>query len=159
MRKRKQGCGMIFFSRNPRLVLVYRRDDIAGIPAPGLLDLIGGHVEDGETPGEAMRREVAEELYDYRTSKPLFVEGFELFEVFDGPGGIEEHIFCYEAEFDIPDVRLEEGECLLWLWEADLADAKFAFGFGDVVARFFRSAFMEIASPAEGTRHPGTPGG
>jgi mutator protein MutT len=43
-------------------ILLYLRDSKPGIPFPNHWDLIGGHVEDGETPEEALVREVKEEL-------------------------------------------------------------------------------------------------
>jgi len=43
-------------------LLLYLRDNKPGIPFPDHWDLIGGHVEDGETPEEALVREVKEEL-------------------------------------------------------------------------------------------------
>lgn len=141
-----QGCGMIFFSRNPRLVLAYRRDNIPGIPAPGLLDLLGGHVEDGETPEEAMVREIAEELDHVDNGKPIKISPPALFEVLKSPEGVVNHVYCQEAHWDIPDVRLKEGERLVWINEHFLVEAEFAFGFGEVVRRFFKSGIMD--SPA-----------
>ena len=38
--------------------LLYLRDNKPDIPFPGYWDLIGGHVEEGETPEEALIREV-----------------------------------------------------------------------------------------------------
>ena len=43
-------------------ILLYLRDNKPGIPFPDHWDLIGGHVEEGETPEEALVREVKEEL-------------------------------------------------------------------------------------------------
>ena len=43
-------------------LLLYLRDNKPDIPFPDHWDLIGGHVEDGETPEEALVREVKEEL-------------------------------------------------------------------------------------------------
>ena len=42
--------------------LLALRDNKPGIPFPDHWDLIGGHVEEGETPEEALVREVKEEL-------------------------------------------------------------------------------------------------
>ena len=42
--------------------LLYLRDNKPDIPFPDHWDLIGGHVEEGETPEEALIREVKEEL-------------------------------------------------------------------------------------------------
>lgn len=46
--------------RGGRLLLCHRRPDLASYP--GVWDLPGGHVEPGETFGEALTRELAEEL-------------------------------------------------------------------------------------------------
>ena len=42
--------------------LLYLRDNKPGIPFPDHWDLIGGHVEEGETPEKALVREFKEEL-------------------------------------------------------------------------------------------------
>lgn len=52
----------IILENDKRELLLYLRDNKPGIPFPNHWDLIGGHLEDGETPGEALLREVKEEL-------------------------------------------------------------------------------------------------
>lgn len=51
----------LLFDRDGRL-LIYLRDDKPTIPFPNHWDFFGGHVEPGETPQEALVREVREEL-------------------------------------------------------------------------------------------------
>ncbi len=51
----------LLFDRDGRL-LIYLRDDKLSIPFPNHWDLFGGHVEVGETPEEALRRELQEEI-------------------------------------------------------------------------------------------------
>ena len=57
----KQIAMVLLFDRHNRL-LIYLRDDKPEIPFPNQWDFFGGHVEEGETPEEALVREVKEEL-------------------------------------------------------------------------------------------------
>jgi 8-oxo-dGTP diphosphatase len=57
----KQISMVLLFDRRDQL-LIYLRDDNPEIPFPNHWDFFGGHVENGETPQEALVREVKEEL-------------------------------------------------------------------------------------------------
>lgn len=57
----KQIAMVLLFDRHDRL-LIYLRDDKPEIPFQNHWDFFGGHLEEGETPEQAMIREVKEEL-------------------------------------------------------------------------------------------------
>ena len=57
----KQIAMVLLFDRLNRL-LIYLRDDKPEIPFPNHWDFFGGHLEAGETPEEALVREVKEEI-------------------------------------------------------------------------------------------------
>ena len=54
----------IIFENNEDEILLYLRDNKPTIPFPNHWDLFGGYVEEGETPEQALVREVKEELFN-----------------------------------------------------------------------------------------------
>ena len=89
----QRGCGVLFFDKERRRVLLVLRDEKPGIPFPGQLDTLGGSVEDNETPEQAIIREIAEELHDLRSKAPMRFQDFALFKVYEDECGIENTCF------------------------------------------------------------------
>ena len=55
------GAGIILLNRNNEVLLLLR-DNKIDIPFPNMWDIPGGKVEEGESPEQAIRREMMEEL-------------------------------------------------------------------------------------------------
>jgi len=105
-----------------------------------MLDLLGGEVEEGESPEEAATREMAEELLDIRSNSPYVLKGHKSFLVYSDERGCEQHIFTSLIDLEISDLRLLEGKELEWFTEDELnAGTKLAFGCENVLKLFFES--------------------
>jgi 8-oxo-dGTP diphosphatase len=134
-----RGAGVLFYDKDERRVLVYRRDNTPAIPFPDQIDILGGHVEAGETPEQAVVGEIAEELEDLRSGRPFVMAGHRLFTVYTDAQGVSDYIFCKAWDFDLADVRLKEGQELVWLTEEEAGCTPLAFGYNQVLAEFFHA--------------------
>jgi 8-oxo-dGTP diphosphatase len=137
MPENPRGAGVVFYDRGTQRVLLYRRDNTPTIPFPGYLDILGGHTEAGETPEDTVVREIAEELEDVRSGGPYVLTGYRLFTVFTDARGVTDTVFCKEADFDLGDVRLKEGQELVWVTEDEARSTRLAFGYNAILADFF----------------------
>ena len=78
MSKNRPQCGLILENRGGK-ILLQLRDNKPGLPYPDCWGTFGGQIEEGETPEEAIRREIKEEL-NYELSDPEYFGNFP----FDG---------------------------------------------------------------------------
>ncbi len=141
---KKQVCGILFFKKEKKEVLLFLRDNISHIPYPNQYDLLGGQVEIEETPSQAIIREMNEELFDKRTNSPYKLKGFTNFMTYVDKGGIEHIIFCKEADFKLDDLELREGQRLEWFDREKVKKTKLAFGYNEVVELFLQSEHMNL---------------
>lgn len=126
----------ILFENDNNEILLYLRDNKPGIPFPQHWDLIGGHVEDGETPEEALVREVKEEL-DIDLKEYKFFKKFEVFEG-DAYPNIK---FIYTGRINIPleEIRLLEGERPQYFRYEEIPHLKFANVLKEIVMDYIES--------------------
>lgn len=128
----------IIFENDKGELLLYLRDNKPDIPFPGHWDLIGGHVEDGETPEEALVREVKEEL-GIELKEYTFYKTFEVLS-----GDAYENIkYIYSGKINIPpeEITLFEGERAQYFRRDELPDVKFANILKLIVLDFLRSKY------------------
>lgn len=103
--------------------LLALRDNKSWIPFPNHWDLIGGHVEEGETPEEALVREYREEL-DLDLKEYTFFRKYECLS-----GDAYDNIkYIYSGKINIPieEITLLEGERPQYFTRAEIPDVKFA---------------------------------
>ena len=103
--------------------LLYLRDGKPGIPFPHHWDMIGGHVEVGETPEEALVREVREEI-DFELKDYSFFRKYECLEG-DAYPNIK---YIYHGKINLPvgEITLLEGDKLQYFTREEIPDVKFA---------------------------------
>lgn len=113
----------IIFENEQGELLLYLRDNKPDIPFPDHWDLIGGHVEEGETPDEALVREVKEEL-DIELKNYKF---YRMFECLSGDA-YENIKYIYTGKINIPigEITLLEGVRAKYFKKEEIPDVKFA---------------------------------
>lgn len=117
-------------------ILLQQRDDRPDLLYPGYWTTFGGAIEDGETPEEAMRRELLEEI---ELELPM-----KLWKVYDEKvdlGGnlvpVRRHIFVGPIDQPTESITLNEGQALGYFGLDDLKKLKFGFGFEPLFREFF----------------------
>jgi 8-oxo-dGTP pyrophosphatase MutT (NUDIX family) len=66
----KRIAQVLLFDRDRKL-LIYLRDDKPDIPFPNHWDFFGGHVEEGETPEERLKKSWASSLRNGNSSRAM----------------------------------------------------------------------------------------
>ena len=117
-------------------LLAYLRDDKKGIPFPNHWDLFGGHVEEGETPVAALRREIQEEL-GIVTPEPHFFRTYECLTGDAWPN--TKHVFWIPLQFRATDLTLHEGQRLAGISFERRHEFQFANILGSILDDFAKS--------------------
>ena len=121
--------------------LLYLRDNKPDIPFPDHWDLIGGHVEEGETPEEALIREVKEEL-DIDLKDYTFYKKYECL-----TGDAYENIkYIYYGKINLPikEITLLEGVRPQYFSREEIPDIKFANILKSIVMNYIADSDLKM---------------
>ncbi len=78
----------------------------------------------------------------------LILDEFELFSKIEFEDRIE-YTFWARADFDIDEIDLTEGQKLKWFTKAEAEQTQLAYGFNEIVERFYNQApFLRVSSIA-----------
>jgi 8-oxo-dGTP diphosphatase len=128
----KEIAMVLLFDRHNRL-LIYLRDDKPDIPFPDHWDFFGGHLEEGETPEQALVREVREEL-------GLELADWKSFRTYTCTEGDAypnvKHIFWARIDKTPDDLKLYEGQRLASIVRDERAGVRFANILGSILEDF-----------------------
>lgn len=131
----KEIAQILLFDRAGRL-LIYLRDDKPEIPFANCWDFFGGHVEPGETPEQALVRELSEELGVELTS----FQRFRRYECFTGDAYPNvKHIYYGQIDRLAADLVLYEGQRLAAILRSERFNFRFANILGAILESFVNS--------------------
>ena len=90
--------------------LFHLRDDKPEIADPGMWSLIGGSIDDGESPEQAAKREVLEEI-GIRIERLRYLETIDAVDIVEGSRHpLRIALFLAEIDFEASDIELVEGQ-------------------------------------------------
>jgi 8-oxo-dGTP pyrophosphatase MutT (NUDIX family)/GNAT superfamily N-acetyltransferase len=117
-------------------ILLQQRDNKPGLLYAGCWSTFGGAVEADETPDEAVRRELREEI-ELEPALTLW-QTFTHEYVYQGqPTLVEQYVYYGAVDRDSHEIALNEGQALGFFSRDDLESLPVAFGFGPTFAAFF----------------------
>lgn len=132
---RMKSVGAILCNAQGR-ILLQLRDDKPDLLYPNHWTTLGGMVEDGEDPEEAMRRELIEEI-----ELELSLMLWKVFEHSRQVGNvwvtIEQYMYVGEIHQAECDIVLNEGQALGYFGADDIVNIPIAFGFETTFKEFF----------------------
>lgn len=119
------------FLVNQGKLLLYQRDNRRDIDYPGYWAPLGGQVEEGESPLEAVRREILEEI-GCEASDLTFLRRLD---VVNNPMCADHTIYLFGGKIDkkLKEMRLTEGQALRYF----TADELISLNIPDLLKPYF----------------------
>jgi len=119
----------IIILNSQQQVLVVLRDNKSSIPFPNTWALLGGFIEENESPEVAIRRELVEEM-ELELGEIKFFKSYFWQEC-------DEHIFWTRLDLDISQITLHEGQKLAYFSREEINQLEFASHYDQILCEFF----------------------
>jgi len=116
-------------------ILIHLRDNKPTIPFPNHWDLFGGRVEKGETPEQAMLREVKEEI-GYNLKEYHFFKKYRV-NTGDAHPNIK-YVYIGKINKPLGRITLYEGQKLRFVQKEEIPNIKFANVLKDILIDYMR---------------------
>ena len=129
MRKDRPQCGLLIENKEGK-VLLQLRDNNPDIPYPDCWGTFGRQVEDNESPEEAIKREIFEEI-GYELSEPEYFGNFP----FDGY-----NIYMYrkiDIHLKLDCIKINEGQEGRFFSMEEIRETNCAFNCKDIVFAYY----------------------
>ncbi|HCY75468.1 MAG TPA: hypothetical protein DHV28_06065 [Ignavibacteriales bacterium] len=123
------GAGIILLNNNNEVLLILR-DNKLSIPFPNMWDIPGGKVEIGETPEEAIRREMNEEMGLVNLGE------INLFGIFTSEN-ITDNVFWKRLDINPAEIELKEGQRIEYFDLKRIKKTKLAFNYNFILEKFY----------------------
>ena len=118
-------------------VLLQLREDKPGLLYPAHWTIPGGLVEDGESPDEAIRREILEEI---ELAPELRFWKLHYHGPYEHRGKIvrvEQHVYTGQLDLPADAIILNEGEAIRWFAHEELSSVPIGFGYATLLDEYF----------------------
>ncbi len=125
-------CTSIIVENRVGEVLLLLRDNKPEIAFPNYWTLVGGKVEDGETPEMAAHRELAEE-----TGLKANLSFWKRYPRHHPPFIVDQYIYLAKVDSSKEALVLGEGQALQFFKSPDLKDLKIGYEFDSLLAEYF----------------------
>lgn len=122
------GADIILLNSEEKVLLVLR-DNKPSIPCPNTWALLGGYIEENESPTEAIRRELREEI-------GIEIDEVKFFKNYSWEQ-CDEHIFWQTIDLDVTKIELNEGQRIAYFDKKELPNLEFASHYGEILTEFF----------------------
>lgn len=130
------GAGIILLNKSNEVLLLLRDDD-AAIPYPNMWDIPGGKVEDGESPEEAVRREMNEEMGLNDLGE------INLFKIYRSKNLVD-YIFWKRKDINLTEIDLTEGQRIEYFNIDRIRNTKLAFNYNLVLEEFLNEILKNV---------------